>query len=407
KLKENEQWLSTLLQSIGEGVIATDIDGNITFLNPVAELVTGWKKDAVMQKELHEVFNVINEITGKRSENPLKEILKEGISIGSTNHSVLISKGGKKVPIDYNAAPIRDERGNIDGIVLVFKDITERQRIHRVLRENEEKYRTLFNRIVDPVFIFDKENRFFLDCNDAVEEVYGYSRAELESMTPFDLHPEEEAAKVERNLNVKSLKKPFVYQHIKKNGQMLPVEIRSHEIDYQGRPAWFCIVRDISDRKKAEEVLNEQNRFNELKAKIWQIAASRSFENEYDLIQELLNTIGAALKVSRATYMPYDPRRKSFVAKLQWREKDVESSMGEGIQLEKARHFSGKRYIEIPKDIDLLIGDMPLKKVIKKYASHKLKKRGIYSCLMVAHGDADDPRGIFSFSDCKRSRDWS
>lgn len=138
KLKENEEWLATTLKSIGDAVIATDTKGYVTLMNPVAETLTGWKLEDAVGKPLKEVFNIINEKTGKQVENPVKRVLREGVVVGLANHTILIAKDGTKKPIDDSGAPIKDDKGNLIGTVLVFRDITERKRAEEELRKYRE-----------------------------------------------------------------------------------------------------------------------------------------------------------------------------------------------------------------------------------------------------------------------------
>ena len=124
-LRESEQWLSTTLRSIGDAVIATDDQGLVTLMNPVAEDLTGWGEAESVGKPLEDVLNIINEQTGERAENPVDRVLREGVIVGLANHTALIAKDGTKRPIADSGAPIRDEQGNIIGTVMVFRDITE------------------------------------------------------------------------------------------------------------------------------------------------------------------------------------------------------------------------------------------------------------------------------------------
>ncbi|MCJ7569735.1 MAG: ATP-binding protein [Anaerolineales bacterium] len=127
-LRESEQWLSTTLRSIGDAVIATDAEGHVTLMNPIAEELTGWDEDEAAGKPMEDVFNIINEQTGEPAENPVAKVLREGVVVGLANHTVLIAKDGTKRPIADSGAPMRDEAGNIIGTVMVFRDITERRR---------------------------------------------------------------------------------------------------------------------------------------------------------------------------------------------------------------------------------------------------------------------------------------
>jgi PAS domain S-box-containing protein len=133
-LRESEQWLSATLRSIGDAVIATDAQGLVTLMNSVAKDLTGWDEAEAVGKPLEDVFNIVNEQTGERAENPVARVLREGVVVGLANHTVLIAKDGTKRPIADSGAPMKDEEGNIIGTVMVFRDITERRRAEEALQ---------------------------------------------------------------------------------------------------------------------------------------------------------------------------------------------------------------------------------------------------------------------------------
>ncbi len=130
--EERERFRVTL-RSIGDAVIVTDDQGRVTFLNEIAQQLTGWGAEAVGE-DLSTVFHIVNEETGARIENPVTRVLRENAIVGLANHTVLLSKSGGIVPIDDSGAPVRDDDGNVLGAVLVFRDITKR-------REEEEQRR--------------------------------------------------------------------------------------------------------------------------------------------------------------------------------------------------------------------------------------------------------------------------
>jgi len=112
-LKESEEWFSITLRSIGDAVITTDTKGNISFLNPVAEALTGWKQEEAIEKPIEKIFNIINEQTRKTVESPVSRAIREGVVVTLANHTVLISKDGKEIPIADSGAPIKNDQGNI------------------------------------------------------------------------------------------------------------------------------------------------------------------------------------------------------------------------------------------------------------------------------------------------------
>jgi PAS domain S-box-containing protein len=125
--RSERRWAATL-SSIGDAVIATDTDAHITFMNQVAEKLTGWKFSEAKQKPLHEVFRIVNEKTRKTVKNPVVKVLEKGLIVGLANHTVLIRKNGDEIPIDDSGAPIHNDSGEISGVVLVFRDISERKK---------------------------------------------------------------------------------------------------------------------------------------------------------------------------------------------------------------------------------------------------------------------------------------
>ncbi len=126
-LVEEKELLKTTLLSIGDGVISTDKNGRVNLINKVAEQLIGWTQIEAFSKPLEEVFNTINEFTQERCENPVREVLDTGKTIEIANHTMLISKAGIARPIEDSAAPIKDEAGKINGVVLVFRDFTEKK----------------------------------------------------------------------------------------------------------------------------------------------------------------------------------------------------------------------------------------------------------------------------------------
>ncbi len=138
-IAENHEEFRTTLYSIGDAVITTDKQGKIRYLNHVAEELTGWKESEAQNKLLSEVFNIINEETRISVESPVDKVLKEGVVIGLANHTMLISKTGKEIPITDSGAPIKNKQGEIIGVVLVFRDQTVERMQQKKLLESEQR----------------------------------------------------------------------------------------------------------------------------------------------------------------------------------------------------------------------------------------------------------------------------
>jgi diguanylate cyclase (GGDEF)-like protein/PAS domain S-box-containing protein len=135
KLKEREGWLATLLQSIGEGVIATDRAGNITFMNPVAEKLTGWRQQESIAKPLTSVLHMVDEENGKLVRISVPELLSKELR-NPVNGSVQIVNYEDKIPIELSSTIIKDAKESVSGLVLVLHDLTERKRYEEKLRYN-------------------------------------------------------------------------------------------------------------------------------------------------------------------------------------------------------------------------------------------------------------------------------
>ncbi len=134
ELHAQKEWLRTTLGSIGDGVIATDTEGKVTFLNGVAQRLTGWSQAEALAQPLETIFRIIHEDTGQPVENPALRTLREGKVVGLANHTLLVAKDGTECALDDSAAPTIDEKGRVIGAVLVFRDVGERRNVEQALR---------------------------------------------------------------------------------------------------------------------------------------------------------------------------------------------------------------------------------------------------------------------------------
>ena len=126
-ITDEAEFRKITLLSIGDGVISTDAQGGVKTINRVAEQLCGWTQEEAFGKSLEEVFHIVNQLTRERCENPVKVVLDTGKTIEMGNHTLLISKTGMATPIEDSVAPIKDESGNTNGVVLVFRDFTEKK----------------------------------------------------------------------------------------------------------------------------------------------------------------------------------------------------------------------------------------------------------------------------------------
>ncbi len=134
RLRASVERHSITLKAVGDGIIATDAQGRVELLNPVAETLTGWNHEEACGRSLAEIFCIVNEETREVVENPVAKVLREGVVVGLANHTLLLAKDGIEYAIADSAAPIRDAEGEILGVVLVFRDQTEERRMQRLLQ---------------------------------------------------------------------------------------------------------------------------------------------------------------------------------------------------------------------------------------------------------------------------------
>lgn len=137
QLREEREWFQTTLSSIGDAVIATDAEGRVTFINSVAEKMTGWQLREAVGQPLQAIFHIINEQTRAPAENPVVRVFAEGLVVGLANHTTLITKSGQEYAIEDSAAPIKNGEGKLIGVVLVFHDVTDRRLTEKELHRSQ------------------------------------------------------------------------------------------------------------------------------------------------------------------------------------------------------------------------------------------------------------------------------
>jgi PAS domain S-box-containing protein len=178
-LHEQREWLRVTLSSIGDAVITTDTKGAITYLNPVAVSLTGWTQEEAAGIPLELVFKIINEETRRTVENPATRALREGLVVGLANHTLLIAKDGTERAIDDSAAPIRNAKGEVAGVVLVFRDVTDRREAERALRESEERFRLLVEGAQDYAIFTLNPQGYVTTWNSGAAHIKGYRAEEI------------------------------------------------------------------------------------------------------------------------------------------------------------------------------------------------------------------------------------
>ena len=171
-LEKSEKWFSTTLSSIGDAVIAADMNGAVSFMNPVAQSLTGWALEEARGKSMDLVFDIVNKETRRPVENPAKKVFREGKVVGLADHTLLLSKSGKEFDIEDSAAPIVTDTGAEFGVVLVFRDITEKKLSEEETSRQKDLMQLILASITDGVVVADTNGKFLL-FNAAAERFVG------------------------------------------------------------------------------------------------------------------------------------------------------------------------------------------------------------------------------------------
>src|SRR5713226_5991868 len=265
-LARSEKWFSTTLASIGDAVIATDMNGGVTFMNSVAQSLTGWSQAEATGKSMDLVFDIVNKETRRPVENPVKKVFREGKVVGLADHTLLLSKNGKEFDIEDSAAPILTDTGEGFGVVLVFRDITDKKQTEETLRQSQDRYHLLFDSIPHPVWVYDLKTLAILDVNHSAVRNYGYSQEEFLSLTIKDIRPPEHVPALLESAATAppDTESNSVWKHRKKDGSLIDVEITSHPLIYGGGDARLVVATDITTRKRAEEETKRQKELLQL-----------------------------------------------------------------------------------------------------------------------------------------------
>jgi PAS domain S-box-containing protein len=251
--------LRVTLGSIGDAVITTDTEGRVSYLNDVAQSLTGWTREQALGQPLERVFRIINENTRDTVESPAKKALREGVVVGLANHTLLVGKDGVERPIDDSAAPIKDAAGAVSGCVLIFRDVSHRRRWEKDEAGRLQSARLLASIVEssDDAIISKSLNGVIQSWNAAAERLFGYSAADAVGRHISLVIPPERLA--EEDQIIASLKAGrrvdhFETERVRSDGRRILVSLTVSPIkDDNGTVIGASkIVRDITQRKLAE-----------------------------------------------------------------------------------------------------------------------------------------------------------
>ncbi len=262
ELKKSEENLYTTLNSIGDAVISTDTEGAITHMNPVAENLTGWMLAEAQGKPLTEVFNIINAKSREPAVNPVKKVLESSEIVGLANHTSLIRKDGTEYQIADSAAPIRGVDNAINGVILVFRDVTGDYRLQEQLKEINEKYQRLVSNLIGTFLYRLNVNGVFEYVSPSITKVLGYTQEEFckHFSTYLTDNPINQKSLEFSALSLRGIQQPrYELEIFAKGNDIHWLEVSESAVrDENGEiVAVEGVAHDITERKRSEEELRK------------------------------------------------------------------------------------------------------------------------------------------------------
>jgi PAS domain S-box-containing protein len=300
--------LETTLQSIGDAVIVCDSAGKVTLMNPTAVKATGWMIGQAKGEPLDRIFRIINEHTREDVEGPIAKVFRAGTTVGLANHTLLVRRDGTEIPIDDSGAPIRGQNGEIVGVVLVFRDITERKQNEEALRESNAS-RLRLAAIIDSAddAIISKDLKGVVSSwNDGATKLFGYSADEMIGEPILRLIPEElqyEEGEILQKIKAGERIHHFETKRRKKSGDAFEISVTISPIrDEAGTVIGASkIAREITDRKRVERLLVQSEKL----AAAGRMAATIAHEINNPL-ESLMNLIFLARQDSASNGKVHD-----------------------------------------------------------------------------------------------------
>ncbi|MGE5448590.1 MAG: PAS domain S-box protein [Bacteroidales bacterium] len=254
RLKNSEDKYRSIFENVQDVYYEASLDGVLLEISPSVEMMTRgkYKREDFIGQTIKDVFINIKE------REVLRNALFEQGSISDFEISVQF-KDGEVIPCTVTAKIWLDLYGKPQKLIGSIRDITNRKKAEDSLRQSEESYRNMFENNPQPMFIYDQESLSFVRVNNAAIQFYGYSEDEFLSMTAFDIRPAEDFIRFAQH-NSKNKPKYNVsgeWRHIKKDGETVTVNIVSHALMFNNRPARYVLVNDVTERHKAEEKLQK------------------------------------------------------------------------------------------------------------------------------------------------------
>ncbi|MBI4817544.1 MAG: PAS domain S-box protein [Deltaproteobacteria bacterium] len=260
EIRSSELRYRTTLASVGDGLISTDGRGRVEFMNPAAENLVGWRIDEALGHDVREVFRVFDVRNGPQLIEPVADALEKGLSVGISNHKLLVSRMGEERQIAESCAPIFDAEHHIVGAVLVFRDVTDEHRRREQLRESEERYRALFDGTGEGILISDLESKAFVHGNAQWCAMFGHRPEAIIHLGPSDIHPRDACVDLGSNGDhVTVAELPCR----RADGTVFFADVRTTVVKIKGRPCSVSFYADASERREQERKLARERSLRE------------------------------------------------------------------------------------------------------------------------------------------------
>ncbi len=283
EVERQREQLHVTLSSIGDAVVVTDAAGAVTFLNPVAAGLTGWGQQEAAGQPLGRVFPIINERTRRPVEDPVARVFREGRAVELANHTALVARDGREVPVEDSAAPILGRDGVVGGAVLVFRDVTEKRRA----AEARLRLAAIVESSDDAILGVSLDGRI-TSWNKGAERLYGYTAGEAVGRPLSLLHPPEhpeEFAAILGRVGRGEYVEHYETQRLRKDGSRVEVSLTVSPVrDAEGQVVGASkVARDITERRRAEAALRaSEARFRQLADAMPQIVWAAGPDGEID-----------------------------------------------------------------------------------------------------------------------------
>lgn len=276
-LHSSEEKLATTLNSIGDAVIATDVFGRVVRMNPIAERLTGWTIEEAREMPIQEIFRIINAETHEIVRNPVEKVLQLKTVVGLANHTVLVARNNKEYQVSDSAAPIVNKEGKLQGVVMVFRDVTEEYNLHKALRNSELRHRTVIESISDAIITITANKQIYA-FNPAAELMFKQTERQVRGrliqhfipdfegiFSDFSEKKKYQQEEYENNFSSENLEFENDEKSINDlfkvelevyardiHYRQFPIELTINQMFVQNERYFILIIRDISERKEAE-----------------------------------------------------------------------------------------------------------------------------------------------------------